>query len=320
MGNESVSPELATSVLPLLKHAQMRFPEAIDNTMITAYRACPRKFWWRHQQLLQRGDISIHLTSGGAFARGLEVTRKRYFEDNLPFEDAICHGAAALYEAYGHVEPIPKYSNKSANNLVGALRYYFETWLIDRTMQPWRPTPTARPCIEWNFSVPIPGINHPDTGLPLLYCGRFDMVGLFENGMLLGEDDKTTGQLGQSWYDRWRLSNQILGYCWGAQAHNINLAGFTIRGVSLLKNNYGHAEAIVMVNPWQIARFVENLQTTLNKMLADYRKNIWAYDFAGSCSAYGGCDYLPLCESPEPETWIPLSYHRSEWNPLASRD
>lgn len=296
------------------------FPAAMDNTMISAYRACPRKFWWRHLQMLQRGETSIHLVSGGAFAKGLEVTRKRFFEHGDTFDASLAYGAAALWHAYGNIDPIPKYSNKAASNLIGALAYYFETWGLDKSMRPWVPAPGARPAIEWNFSVPIPGCVHPISGQPLLYCGRFDMIGQWDNGMLMGEDDKTSGQLGQSWLDRWRLANQILGYCWGAREHGINLAGFQIRGVGLLKNSYSHMEAPVMVNPWQIERFVNNLVLTVRKILADFADESFAYDFSGACTAYGGCDYLALCESPDPAIWVPINYVRNEWNPLASRD
>lgn len=298
----------------------MSFPTVLDNTMVSAFRACPKKFWWRHIEYLQRGEISIHLTSGGAFARGLEIVRKCYFDKGMSFEASLAQGAAALFAAYGPVEPHPKYQGKAAPNLVGALAYYFETWPIDRIVTPYQSTPNSRHTIEWNFSIPIPGIFHPDTGAPVLYCGRFDMVGKHENGAILGEDDKTTTQLGDSWFNRWRLSNQILGYTWGAQEHGMALVGFNIRGISLLKNNYGHAEAIVMVSPWEIKRFVENLTLTANRMIETYKAGNWEMDMGSSCAAYGGCDYLMLCSSPNPNSWIDVNYNVHEWNPLASRD
>lgn len=297
----------------------LEFPTVLDNTMVSAWRDCAKKFWWRHVRLQARSETSIHLISGGAYARGLEVTRKAYFNEGFPLHEALAHGAAALYYAYGHVDPIPKYAGKSAHNLVGALSYYFETWPIEAGIVPWKDEAGKR-AIEWNFAVTIPDVVHPQTGKPIQYCGRFDMVGLHTNGMIMGEDDKTTSQLGQSWYDRWRLSNQILGYCWGAREHGINLAGFNIRGVSLLKIQYGNAEAIIMVNPWQIDRFVVNLVDTVKGMIHDWKRNVWRFDFGHACSAFGGCDYLPLCESPEPETWLPINFVTSHWNPLASRD
>lgn len=297
------------------------FPEAIDNTMVSAYRACPKKFWWRHSQSLQRTETSIHLTSGGAFAKGLEVVRKRYFDHGDSFDVALAKGAAALYAAYGHVEPHPKYTAKSAHNLVGALAFYFEQWPINRGLIPYRPSEGARHTIEWNFSVPI-GLTHPDTGKPLLYCGRFDMVARHEGfqDALFGEDDKTTTQLGETWFTRWRLSNQLIGYAWGSREHGLKLAGFNVRGISLLKNSYGSAEDLKMINEWQIDRWLANLRLTVARMIKDYQENTWEMDMGKTCSEFGGCDYLPLCESPNPSDWIEINFVKNVWNPLASRD
>lgn len=296
----------------------MGFPKVFDNTMISAYRACPKKFWWRHQQMLQKGEVSIHLSSGAAFAKGLEVTRKCYFNRGMSFQDALDRGTAALIAEYGHVEPHPKYANKSWDRFVSALSYYFEVWPIDKGLTPINVG--NKHAIEWNFSVPIPNVRNPDTNEPILYCGRFDMAGVHETGVKLGEDDKTTSQLGQSWYDRWRLANQILGYMWGSREHSLNLAGFNVRGISLLKHSHGHAETTIFINHWQIERFVENLVATVRKIINDYNFKTWELNMSHSCSAFGGCDYLPLCESPEPNDWIPIHYTENEWNPLASRD
>lgn len=309
------------------------FPPALDNTMVSTFRACPRKFWWRHVQLLQKGETSIHLISGGAFAKGLEVVRKEYFDKGKPLDEALPIGAAALLAAYGNVEPHPIYSNKSAPNMLGALAYYFETWPIDRIIRPYRPSAGAKHTIEWNFTLPIPGCYHPETGQQLLYCGRFDFVGEHENGMRVGEDDKTTSQLGNAWFQRWRLPNQILGYMWGAREHGMNLAGFNIRGIGLLKNSYSHAETLLMINDWQIDRFLVNLIATVTRMVDAYqesklqghidggsRPEPFELDLSATCSAYGGCDYLMLCESLNPQAFIEPNFVIHEWNPLASRD
>lgn len=301
------------------------FPSVLDNTTVSAYRSCPKKFWWRHLLHLQKGEVSIHLHSGGAFAKGLEVTRKCYFDKGMSYEESLHQGVKALILAYGYIEPHPKYAAKSVFGLIGALAYYFEVWPIDRIITPYQPNNGDRHTIEWNFALPIPGVKHPDTGADILYCGRFDMVGKHDNGLLLGEDDKTTTQLGESWFNRWRLSNQVLGYTWGALEFGFPLGGFNLRGISLLKNSYGQADAVVLISKWQVQRFVVNLKKTVQRMISDYvgQRDLNSepeMDMGGSCSAYGGCDYLPLCESPDPETWIEPNYIKNPWNPLASRD
>jgi hypothetical protein len=56
------------------------FPTHIDASMRSSFAACPRKFFF--QYLLRKVPVgtSIHLTFGGAMARGLEITRKAFYE------------------------------------------------------------------------------------------------------------------------------------------------------------------------------------------------------------------------------------------------
>lgn len=299
---------------------ERRFPSVLDNTTISSFRACEKKLDWRHIEHLQRGEGSIHLIAGGAFAKGLEVTRKRYFNENLDFDTSLAYGAAALIAAYGAVEPHPKHGNKSVFNMIGALAFYFEAWPINRILRP-ADLGNGKRAIEFNFALPLPKVRHPDTNEPIPYCGRFDMIAQHENfPCLFGEDDKTTSQLGQTWFDQWRINSQPLGYCWGAREHGIKLGGFNLRGISLLKTCYGQAETLLMINDWQIDRWLENTILTVERMIRAYKDNKFEMDMGKSCSQFGGCDYLPLCEAVDPTPWIPVNFVRNAWNPLASRD
>lgn len=304
----------------VIRKGEMTFPTILDNTTISGYRNCPTSAYWRTHRKRVPVEKSIHLIAGGAFAKGLEVTRKKFFDEGMPFDYAIAHGAARLVDAYGDYSPPQGYDNKGVLNLVGALGYYFDTWPIDRIITPLRQD-SGKHGIEFSFAVPIPGVKHPETGGDLLYCGRFDMFGIHEGTkMLLGEDDKTTSQLGNTWLNRWPLSNQLSGYSWGAQEYGIPIAGFVLRGVSLLKNNYGHADTITYRRAWQLKEFVQNLQATVNDMIRDWQRGYWTKNYDSACASYGGCAYRTLCDSPNPEDWVDQYYVENTFNPLDSRD
>lgn len=296
-----------------------RFPLCLDNTMVSAYRSCPTKFMYNYARKLSGVAQSVHLVAGAAFARGLEVTRKEFFDKGTDFATALARGAAALVVAYGDFQPNQFQMAKSVENMIGALGFYFDTWPINRIIVPYKQENNTH-AIEWSFAIPIPGVLHPDTGEPLLYAGRFDMVGVHEYGMLLGEDDKTTSQLGDQWFKQWPLANQVSGYCWAAQEYGIPLAGFNLRGVSLLKNNFGHADAITYRRAWMIKAFLESLTRTVKDMIRDYGEGKWEQSFGNACSQFGGCSYFDLCNSPNPEDWISQYYVPNTWNPMASRD
>lgn len=296
------------------------FPKVLDNTQTSTFRSCETKFWWNYCRSLSRFEESIHLISGGAFAKGLEVTRRKFFEENLSFDDALCWGAAALLAEYGPIEPNPKHILKNAWNMVGALEFYFTQWPIDQIMLPER-FDDGKWGIEFSFALPIPGVTHPETGEPILYAGRFDMIGIHHLlKMRLGEDDKTTTQLGQQWRDQWRLSNQISGYCWGAQQHGIPLRGFNIRGTALrIRESYESEDLPVLRGAREINHFEKNLTTTVKRMINSWNRNYFERVDSYECAKFGGCDYMRLCEAEDPEQWIDGYYVPNTWNPLASR-
>lgn len=299
---------------------QLTFPTVFDNTMLTAYRTCPQKFYWAYIRRLRLPGESVHLVAGAAFAKGLEVVRKEYFDNKRDFDTALALGGKALVEAYGDFNPGPMHLNKSWDRMLGALGFYFETWPIDRIIVPTQLQPGTKHTIEYSFGVPFPGFTHPETGEPVVYAGRFDMIAKHETlKMLIGEDDKTTSQLGSQWFDKWRLSNQLSGYTWGAHEYGIPLVGFNMRGVSLLKNDYGHGEAIVYRKAWQIKEFVENARKTLEMMKRDWAEGRWQKQWDAACSSYGGCSFINLCDTPTPDDWMD-NYQPNTWNPLHSRD
>lgn len=285
--------------------------------MISTYRACPQKVWRGYFEGLAPMEESTHLVAGGAFAKGLEVTRKSYFDLGLTFEDAIALGGTALLAAYGAHET---HTAKDALNMLGALGHYFEQWPIDQILIPYKPQGAAEHAIECRIAVPIEGTRHPTTGDPLIYGGRFDMMAIYKDSMLVGVDDKTTTQLGGQWIDRWKWNSQILGYAWGSRYLGHKLGAFVIRGTSLLKNNYGTAEPIQMIPEWKLDRFHTNLVRTVNKMVADWEAGVWDYNMGASCNAFGGCPFLLLCDTQTPEEWVAVNFTKRKWDPLASRD
>lgn len=295
------------------------FPTILDNTQVSAWRTCPTKFWWAHGRGLAPTEESTHLVAGGAFAKGIEVTRQAYWNKGVPFYDALALGGAALLGAYGTHEASHSASSKSPLNMLGALGYYFTQWPIDG--EGLRPAKLGDShAIEYSFAVPVPGTKHPLTGDPIIYCGRFDAI-MQWGSLLMGEDDKTTARLGQEWLNRWRFNSQILGYTWGAREHGTRLAGFVVRGVSLLKNGYDSAESGPhMIAEWKLDRFHENLVGDIARMIEDWERQTWSYSMNQACNSYGGCSFLPLCDAQHPEEWLKVNFYERNWNPLASRD
>lgn len=290
------------------------FPEILDNTAREQFVVCPQKFLYSTINKLQPDPSSIHLHAGGAYAAGMEAMRKAFYNKGASEADALAAGIEATISFYGDFEP-PAGSNKTCERICGAIiSYTCQYPLGSDFLTPLRYA-TGKHAIEFTFSVPLP-IPHPVTGNPLLYAGRFDMLGVDKHSTLFVVDDKTTSQLGASWSANWDLNSQFTGYCWAAQTFGYPVAGAIIRGVSLLKTDYGHAQAIIYRPQWVLDRWYEQLIHDVQAMVEAWRKAQFSYALGAACSAYGGCEFKRLCLTQNLDSQIQAYYKQRHWNPL----
>ncbi len=293
------------------------FPALVDNTMRSDYIFCGQKFKRSFIEKLAPMEPSIHLHAGGAFARGLEVVRRAYYEEEVEASEAMRRGLEALILFYGPVQaPVLRNGDKSLENVIRAYDSYFQQYpLATDKIKPAR-GPNGKCMIEFSFSLPTE-VMHPETGDPILYGGRSDMIGDI-GGALFVTDEKTATSLGDQWASNWELDSQITGYIAAAKIHGWNVAGGVFRGVGLLKTKIPHAEVIVSRAPWEIERWWQQLHRDIQRMVRDWKEGYFDYALSkSSCAAYGGCTFSMLCKSPRPEEWIPVHYRTREWNPLA---
>lgn len=287
------------------------FPEKISNTQRSMFRTCPQKWYWayclRGRKSMARG---VDLIAGGAFAKGLEVARKCFFDEGLDSEDAIEEGVAAASLEYGD-DPFDGHK-KSRSKTLGAVYAYFNHWRLD--MDYLHPFKTgAGTGIEFRFAVPLP-IEHPYLQQPLLYDGRVDMIAEHKDikGLWI-VDEKTTTQLGASWRKKWYLDAQPTGYIWAGAQHGYHVAGALIRGISFLSNSYGFEEALCPRTEFQVEDWFEQLQRDIKGMICTFNDASGAFgtprrpDRAldkDACAAYGGCTFLQPCSANNPEVWL----------------
>ena len=317
------------------------FPEVVDSTMRGSWKACPRKFFYNYVFEIVPDGENKHLHAGACFARGLEIARLSFFALGKSYQEAIVDGAEALLQAWGNFDP-GEGEAKSVDRVLGAYEFYHNIWPMPQ--DPIQPHfAGGKPCVEFNFVLPIPNTRHPATGNPILYAGRFDMLGSMRGQeSLFVVDEKTTSQLGPTWGNQWLIRSQFTGYTWGAREHRHPVAGAVVRGISILKEKYGNAEAIVYRQDWQIEQWLENLRRDLSEMIHQWQEmesrglpeHPLVLDDSGkiieaqlpdatpftqsldqACSAYGGCPFLRLCDSPQPASFIPIYYRHHTWDP-----
>jgi len=295
-----------------------KFPALIDSSMRSDFVACPRQFQWRTMYNLAQLQPSIHLHAGATFAKGIETFRLKYYRDGLDIANSFADAMAAMILEWGDFEPAwswdDELENKSLDRLIIALGMYIEQYnpMTDH-IQP--RIVNGVPSVEFTFALPIPDVYHPDTGEPLLYAGRFDMIGVY-NEAEFNVDEKTTKQFGPTWAQQWRMRGQFIGYAWAAREYGHTTVGTIVRGIRFTKTAIDFQEAIVYHPQWEIDRWLIQLQHDAQRMIQCYENGYFDYDLSSACSSYGGCSYRTLCESETPERWVDGYYTRRIWNPL----
>jgi len=298
------------------------FPLIWDSTMRGSFVSCPRKFMYEFLFRLAPRKVSIHLHFGACFARGLEDFRKVFYDTNSTldlrerYDAALAAGIFGVFDEWGEYEleyddPTPK----TLENCLLAFDAYLQNWNpATDYVKPYQAA--TGPAVEFTFGLPIPEVLHPLTGEPLIYAGRFDMLGEYSS-MLYVVDEKTTSQLGPKWAGQWPLRAQFTGYVWAANTFGMDVLGAIVRGTCILKKSFNFGEAILDIAPWQQERWYQQLVRDLQRAVDAWKAFYFDYDLDSTCNAYGGCVFRHLCESQNPQRWVEDRFVIRHWNPLA---
>lgn len=308
---------------------EVAFPDLVDSTMRADFVDCPQKFFQSYILKRQRKGGNVHLTAGGAYAKGLELVRRYVWGEGMSLDAALVRAIPYVVADYGDLEPPPGYEHKSCTNVIRALTAYFDRFPPETDHIRPALSKSGKPVVEFTFSFPTE-IVHPTTGMPILYGGRFDMVGVY-NDLLWVVDDKTATSLGPAWDKSWRLRAQLTGYVFAAKQFGFNVTGAIIRGCSFIKatkefphgSAFGFSEPIEYRVPWQIDRWWTQLHRDLARMVAcwedrsdEHPFGYWDWNLADACTAFGGCPFAQLCEVPNPDEWAKADFEPRTWNPL----
>lgn len=295
------------------------FPLCWDNTLRSTFVSCPRKFSWEYLRHFKSKSPSIHLHAGKAWAEGLEKARFAFYEAGKSPLQAQEIGQQALISAYGDFDPW-KNENKSLPRLLDAFEYYFDAFpLEDDPVKPYR-GPNG-PMIEFSFALPLsPDLLHPETGEPLIYTGRADMIATYAGAVSI-YDDKTTSSLGASWAGQWDRRSQFTGYAWAARAFGIPVTQVVVRGISILKTQINHAQALTVRTPHHVEEWHTQVIRDLRRAIECWKEGYWDVNLADACSGYGGCMFKQPCMSNDPEPWLTGgNYSVRVWNPLTREE
>lgn len=304
------------------------FPEVFDSSLANEFKECPQKFYLNSIQWWKGRGRSVHLHAGGAFAHGIEASRRAFYQgitthekQVLPItpydsETSVAVGVGALLEFYGDFV-CPEGIAKTPERMAGALEFYFENYPLLQDQDDPIVLPGGQLGIEFGFVEPLE-VCHPVTGQPILYSGRMDAI-LNHAGSKLLTDEKTATSLGPTWSRQWDLRAQFTGYAWGCQRNQIQVDGALIRGVSILKTKYETQAAITYRSKYHIDRWFTELNEWIEEAIKMWKRKSFRHNLGEACSSFGGCSFKTICQTEDPsqkEAFLATYFEQRHWDPV----
>lgn len=317
-----------SEAFPIIMQRIAALPALLDSTMLTTFRACPRKFF--HEFCLNLGPkvgISIDLHAGKCFAVGLETVYNEVFIHKSPVQDALTKAALAFTVAWGQV-PDPDQNTsrpnpKTHDRMWDAVEYYFEQYppLADH-VQPF--IHENRPTFEFTFALPLDesaGVGewpvHPVSGDPFLFGGRFDALGRMGSKVVVRDEKTSRNVPGPYWAEQWDLRSQFLGYVWACNTLGIPVDTVIVRNITIQKTQFSTLEIPKLFPKERVQRWLLQTRRDIKRMVDNWNEQYFDYNFGESCTSYGICAFHQLCISEHPDRWYGLFGERN-WSPITT--
>lgn len=312
---------------------QTLFPIYIRNSYLQTAGVCNLKYFRESIQHLSNGNKSHHLIAGGIFAKGVEIVRKSYFNENLDIETSIELGQEHILTAEDTGDNL-----KSNERLANVLGKYFHKYPLDRSIKPCA-LADGTFAIEYCFQFDL-GIAHPDIqNQNLIWQGTLD--GLYEKTLASGQtkryivDEKTCSSLLrlpgtkpdtkivdiEKECNAFRTNSQFLGYSKAARLLGIKTDGLLIYKIPILTKHEDAIELAIPFTEYEIDLWYNSFIDNLNELVEKYKfykakgclpAEVFKPVFNGSlCNSWGTpCQFMAGCLSKDGEAILASSFQQ----------
>ena len=259
-----------------------------DNTSISMFQECRKKYYWRMIRHLEPVTVSSALTFGGCIHEALDI----YYTKGI--DEAI----AEFGETYKDREGDEK---RTVENGVKLLKWYAKVY----ANEPFKVL--AKP--EMGFVIPLTD--------DILYGGRMDLPVEWD-GQLWVMEHKTASGLTPNWFRQWTLDKQATGYIIGTETYfGRKCAGCIINALEVWKDvkrvtaktkkPEDHFCRFPMTRSTMLKeRFVLNIQRIVRDIRwCEENDEFMEAESKNICFSYNSnCPYLDLCLYGEDEKLV----------------
>jgi len=251
----------------------MEKPTSFDNTMLTTFASCQRKFYLFHRGL-EAKETPVYFTFGRVWQQALE---KWYLTKGGVAERLTAAMVFAEREWQDSGSP------EAGKNNIENLKFMLTMYAIEYETEPWE-------LILHDGRMEL-GFEFPLEGTPWFLSGAIDGYIDWKSYGKLVLEAKTSGvSLGESYLAQWGFSSQVSQYYWGllqllGEAPFGVLMNCAYKGVSdkakvAFKKNLDIPEGMFARNlekrsPFKLKEFEETTKALIEDILREFDRQIW---------------------------------------------
>lgn len=299
-----------------------------DNTKISAYKDCPRKYFLRHVMHWRSEGTATPLVFGGAWHAAMDVIWQ-----DLPQQpiEVVALNAMTAFANKWEEEGLPSNLDTDQERAFAPRTPMIAAEMIPHYISQRHKIITS--CIivdiEKPFAVPLPSVPKA------WYVGRLDKV-IQHQGQILVIEHKTTalyrkeGPFQYDWTNGWYTDSQIKGYEFGGNMYYPeNFGGVWVDGAMVHRTVHDGYKfipvkhTIDLVSEWlgDTEQWVEriNRDTILFDDFGHLAKGVFPKNENSCYGKYGGCAFLDICRTTsdiEKGQEVPQGYVFEPWEPF----
>lgn len=288
-----------------------------DNTMISSYKDCPRKYYLRHVKNWRSGGTSLPLSFGLAWHAAMDIVwqhAKRL--DKMSLAQAGYAAFCNSWEEQGlpvdlSLEQIEASSPRVPPVAAEMLHGYIDVrW---RLLQEADLVASEQP-----FAVPIPGMDER------WYIGRLDKV--IRTTEVIPLEHKTTteykkdGGFKASYVEGWFSDSQVKGYEFGGGLFFPGVSQVWVDSALVHKTVHDKFRFIPVSHPMpMLQEWVGDTRNWIRRIEADTTAGYFPKNEGSCLGKFGPCSFLPVCRTtPDPGKMgePPEGYITEAWEPF----
>ena len=289
---------------------------ALDNTSLSVYKECPRKYYYKIVCGYRAPGIRPPLAWGGAYHSVVEL----YDLLIVKGEDEQTALRAAIRLAFSLAEKgFGDDTARTLTTLVRTIVWYAANY---RARDPLKTHifGNGKVGLELSFRFYLPQ-TISGTNDKYVYCGHIDKISDYAGGTYAVERKHSKGALNDEFYARYAFSAQIGGYATaGKICFDTELSGVIIDGAQVLVNSSRFGRRVVHRVNSHLEEWLDDTLLWVKLLEGSAVANYWQHN-TESCNKFSGCEFREVCSKPPGirEAILRQVYVVERWNPIEDR-